>query len=327
MIHRELIMMFYKLKGSPKKLTLDFDASIFETFKREALFCYEKIKAYQPMIAYCPELGIVVCHEMRDGNISPQTGYDRLLKRCCELFKGIELTVRSDSAGYNLSFLDGLDRDCIEYFVTADQFQGLSEVLRMETKWEAYVNKSGIVTEQEVAELVYTPVFSGQEELQMRRGRMRFIGIRKLKRGQYELGKDPYVYQVICTNTKEVDLSKIVQKHFGRCGSVEYAYSQLKSGCGMRRMPSGKFHVNAAWFSMGILSHNIVKLLQRYVMPKKFRKVEISTLAYRFFRSGAMVVNRSRETVIRFCRGDPLYKVFKEATANLELLYYRLQNL
>ncbi len=327
MIHREMALLIYKLKGSPKKLTLDFDASIFETFKKEALFCYEKVKAYQPMIAYCPELGMVVAHEMRDGNISPQTGYDRLLDRCREIFKEVSLTVRTDSAGYQIAFMDKLDANNIEYFITADEFAGLSEILHKETSWAAYTDITVVSTDQQVSEINYVATFSNQTELKLRRNVMRFIAIRKPKNGQYKVGETPYVYQVICTNSVESNLSKIVQKNFGRCGSVEYAYSQLKSGCGMRRMPSGKFHVNAAWFSMGILAHNIIKILQAYTLPKNLQNIEIKTLTFRFFRSAAMIVNRSRETVIRFCNGHKMHDVFKEATDKLEILHYRLQNL
>lgn len=200
-------------------------------------------------------------------------------------------------------------------------------VLHRTAEWQEYVDRRGIKTEQEVSEIDYVASFSSQEELKLRRGSMRFVAIRKLKDGQLELGEHPYSYQVIVTNTEEKDLNKIFQTHWGRCGTVEKSYRELKSGCGVRRLPSRDFRVNASWFSLGIMAHNVIKFLQKYVMPKKLKRVEIRTLTHRFFRTAAMVVNRSHDTIIRFCRGDRLFFQFKEATENLLKLHYRLTHL
>ena len=56
--------------------TLDMDAVLVETQKREALFCYEGYRAYQPLNTWWAEQEVVVHTEFRDGNVP--AGYEQL---------------------------------------------------------------------------------------------------------------------------------------------------------------------------------------------------------------------------------------------------------
>lgn len=323
-IHREMILISYQLAGSPEKLSLDIDTSIYRTEKSDALFCYDMVRAYQPMMVYCPELQMVVAHEFRDGNISPQVGYDRLVKRCREILPKVKSwTVRSDSAGYNLEMLDQWAFDGITFYVTTDQFSGMQNILRRETKWASYIS-NGVTTEQEVAEIAYVPSFSNQGELKLRRHTFRFIAVRKPKNGQLEINDDKYIYQVIVTNTKEEDLNKILKTHWQRCGSIEYAHAELKNGCGLKRFPSKHFNVNAAWCSLGILTHNVLRLIQNHVLPEKLKRIEIRTLNHHFIRSAIWVKEKAGQLIIRCCKNHPLYAWYQEAQEKLEQLVYQL---
>jgi len=55
---------------SPQSIaTLDMDATLVVTSKREALFCYLGDKAYQPLNTWWAEQGIILHSEFRDGNV------------------------------------------------------------------------------------------------------------------------------------------------------------------------------------------------------------------------------------------------------------------
>lgn len=129
-LHDRLIQKIYVLAGCPKELTFDVDATLIATGKDSALYCYDGYQAYQPMVVYCPELGIVIGHEFRDGNINPRWGYLRMIERCrervklaCERsrnkFEDVKITARSDSAGYDNTFIDHLHNQGMRYFITA----------------------------------------------------------------------------------------------------------------------------------------------------------------------------------------------------------------
>ena len=56
--------------------TLDEDATLVETHKRQALFCSKKFRAYQPLNVWWWEQGVILHSEFRDGNVP--AGFDKL---------------------------------------------------------------------------------------------------------------------------------------------------------------------------------------------------------------------------------------------------------
>ncbi|MBF0106497.1 MAG: transposase, partial [Deltaproteobacteria bacterium] len=92
--------------------------------------------------------------------------------------------------------------------------------------------------------------------------------------------------------------TKTEKGRVGRCGSVEFLHAELKNGCGLKRFPSGNFGVNAAWCSLGVLTHNVLRIIQRYVLPSQFKNVEIRTLYHRLIRSAIWV---NHHVVRTFC--------------------------
>ena len=59
-------------RRSPQEIaTLDLDATLVETNKKEALYCYKGHKAYQPLQVYWAEQGLILHSEFRDGNVWP----------------------------------------------------------------------------------------------------------------------------------------------------------------------------------------------------------------------------------------------------------------
>ncbi len=326
-LQRTMIKIAYKLAGSPRKLSLDLDASVIETNKSEALFHYEKGKAYQPFVAYCPELRMITGQEFRDGNISPQAGYQRLVERCVSIFpKRVKWVIRSDSAGYQFGFLNWLQDQGMVYYVTTDKCPTMMHLIDYEKGWKCYISKGGIKTNQEYAEIPYVVMEDSQQELKLRSNQRRFIALKKPKDGQLKIGEDPYVYQVIITNNhKECNVNHIIRKHWQRCGSVEYCFSQIKSQCGMKKMPSSNFAVNAAWFSLGCLTHNVLRVFQSHVLPKNLKKCELHTLRFRFIRSAALIKHQAKQTIVRFCKGHMLIEIYQEARLRLDKVIYRLQ--
>lgn len=314
-LHTILIQKAYRLAGSPKHLTADIDTTITHSENREAQWAYDKEKGYQPMMVYCPELSMVIVHEFRDGNVSPAEGYGRMFARCQKIFPEVSWTVRSDAAGYQLEWLDAIHTS--KYYVTAKQCDTMLELLKNETSWIPLI-KDGIKTEQDISEIPYVPTFSSQEQMRSRRGQ-RFIASRK-KRKQLDVWEGEYIYQVIVTDDPSKDLCEIMKTHRGRCGSIEFANSEIKNGCGMDHMPANSFSVNAAWFSLGVFTHNLLKLIQNHILPEKMRRIEIKTLRFRLMRLAAIVVKKAKQTILRFSKNHPAFEIFTQAWEKLQSL-------
>ncbi len=56
--------------------TLDMDATLIETHKRDALSCYKGFKAYQPLNCWWVEQNAMLHSEFRDGNVP--AGHEQL---------------------------------------------------------------------------------------------------------------------------------------------------------------------------------------------------------------------------------------------------------
>ena len=87
--------------------TLDMDAVLVESHKRDALHSYQGYKAYQPLNVYWHEKDLVVRSEFRDGNVPAQFENLRVLRETLDaLPAGVETVFfRSDTAAYQQELL------------------------------------------------------------------------------------------------------------------------------------------------------------------------------------------------------------------------------
>lgn len=86
----------------PRTATVDQDATIIESRNRNALYTYEGMPGYQPMVARWAELGLALCDEFRDGNVPAMM---QPLLACKRAFAALPKCVtqyfyRADSASY-----------------------------------------------------------------------------------------------------------------------------------------------------------------------------------------------------------------------------------
>jgi hypothetical protein len=97
-------------QGKGTRATLDHDATIQESHKREAQFHYKGGRGYQPSVIYWAEQDLVVADEYRDGNVPAGMNNLPLIRRG---FASLPATVtefyfRADSACYEESVLKWL---------------------------------------------------------------------------------------------------------------------------------------------------------------------------------------------------------------------------
>ena len=72
-VNGELLRMAFA-QHPVAQATLDMDATLIETQKREALYCYKHFKAYQPLNTWWAEQSLIVHSEFRDGNVPAGLG-------------------------------------------------------------------------------------------------------------------------------------------------------------------------------------------------------------------------------------------------------------
>ena len=103
----QALLDFLQKRQPAATATLDMDATLIETNKREALFCYKKFKAYQPLNCWWAEQGAMLYSEFRDGNVPAGHEQLRVLKDSLRHLPDSVRTVslRSDTAGYQEELL------------------------------------------------------------------------------------------------------------------------------------------------------------------------------------------------------------------------------
>ena len=158
-------------RRSPRRTaTLDMDATLVETFKKAALYCYKKFKAYQPLNVYWAGQGMMLFSEFRDGNVPASYDLLRPFQEALALVPaGVkQVYLRSDSAGYLVDLLkycaEGKNErfGVIEFAVGADMTQEFKKAVSEvpQAAWHTLyreVNGKRVDTGQQYAEVCFVP--------------------------------------------------------------------------------------------------------------------------------------------------------------------------
>lgn len=310
--------------------TLDMDATLVETHKREALHCYKGFKAYQPLNCWWAEQGVMLYSEFRDGNVPAGFEQLRVLKDCLAAAAkaGVDkVYLRSDSAGYQQDLLrycgEGQDQrfGVIEFAVSADVTQDFRKAVRAVTEadWQPlYRTVDGVreKTEQEWAEVCFVPGWAGHSK---KLADYRFLAIREPLR-QLALGdadqlpfpvedfgaKGQYKLFGIVTN-RTLPGDQVIWWLRERCGKSEEVHSVIKNDLAGGQMPSKLFGANAAWWAIVVLAHNLNVVMKRLVLGPAWAAKRMKALRFALITLPGRVVHHARKMIIRVtAAGDAL---------------------
>jgi hypothetical protein len=323
----QALVMGVERHSLTKEATLDIDATLQETHKQQALYCYQGYRAYQPVNIYWAQTGLMVHSEFRDGNVPAGHGMLRILKEGLAMLPGgiQKVRMRLDSAGYQHEVLrfcatgDEGRRPVIEFTVSNDMTPEFREAARRAPEWEwrPLPRKRGEAA-QEWAEVVYVPsAIAYSKDFP----EYRYLAIREeLEQGelpgmedsqQQELpfaavvmGKRTYRLRGIVTN-REGEGAALIRWHNLRCGKSEEAHAILKRELAGGRFPSGKFGANAAWWALVVLAYNLHMALPRLALPDKLKGKRLKAIRFALITLPGRVVERGRQLFVRLARNHP----------------------
>lgn len=287
-LSKELVRSY--VEGLAEELTIDTDATIIEANKRDAEWTYEKVKGYQPMLAYVNE--VCIHHEFRAGNEPAGSRALQFIRGCEQkLPKGKKLYLRSDSAYYQAKVINHYSKGKRSFSITADQDCAVKAVISeiKEAQWEKFVTKDGMATDREIAETVHS--------LEHSKKAFRLIVLRWPNPQPSLFEANAYCYHAIATN-REHRASEIIWEHNQR-GESENWHKELKLGFGMEQLPCGQFAANALFFAIGVLAYNLGVLLKAKVLPAEYRHSTVQTLRWQFYRLAAKLVRHGRQWILK----------------------------
>jgi hypothetical protein len=320
--------------------TLDLDATLIETGKRDAFFCYKSFKAYQPLNVFWAERELMLHSEFRDGNVP--AGFDnlRVLKDALALLpEGVKkVRFRADSASYQhglLAYLeDGTDERFgrIEFAVSADVSPAFKAAASLAEQWRPLPAKNkGGPENREWAEVCFVPAALTGKKC----GRdYRYLAVREpllqpalpgmeaqltLPFPTMDFDGVTYKIRALVTNRSE-DGAEVIRWSNLRCGKSEHAHSGLKADLAGGRLPSGDFGENAAWWLIAVMAYNLSVLLKRFGLGGDAMKRRLKWLRFHFINLPARVVSGSRRLKVRLCRGHPSLADLVRARARIAAL-------
>lgn len=320
-----------------REVTLDVDATLVETTKREAQYCYQGCRAYQPLTAYWHETGLVVHSEFRDGNVP--AGYDmlRFVREAVQaLPDGVKkVRVRMDSAGYQhdvLSYMASGDngrRAPVEFTVSCDVTQAFRDAAQAipEAEWHDLPSRRGEPVRQ-WSSIVFVPMAVALAKHEPHR----YIAIREVLRqpplpGLEDAGGGlPFrpvamvgtAYRVrgIVTNM-DLDGASIVRFHYGRCGKGEEIHSVLKSDFAGGVLPSKRFGANAAWWAIVVLAHNLMTAMRRLAFPKSLRNKRMKAIRFLAVAIPAFIARHARRVAFHIAQARSSVTKFAPTRARI----------
>jgi hypothetical protein len=314
--------------------TLDMDATLVETDKSDALWCYKGYRAYQPFNTWWAEQGVVLHTEFRDGNVPAgfeQKGVLEAAIAC--LPEGVKkVRMRSDTAGYQHELLRYCEREddkrCgrIEFTVGCDVTPEFKKAVGeiAEEEWNVLMKRERGVERRETgrqwAEVCFVPNAVGHSK---DGPGYRYVAIREPMQDQlllpglegYERAlpfqsmiKDRVRYKVfgIVTNL-DWDGQALIEWHYERCGRSEQAHRVMKEDLAGGRLPSGDFGENAAWWWIMVLALNLNAALKALVLGEGWVAKRMKAMRFYLINIPARVIGRSRQLSLRLNAADPAY--------------------
>lgn len=305
-VNQDVVRELGRRCAEQKIATLDVDATIIESWKREAQLTYEGTTGYQPVLALWAEMNVVVADEFRDGNVP---AHQELLPITRRAFQGLPDTVveryfRGDSACHEQSLIEWLREEQraggppgrIGFAVSARMNPRLRAeiVATPDSRWQLYSEDSVVV--KECCELDYVPEESGTPY----REPLRYVAIR-LRKKQSALFADGSTvkYFAVVTNLWEWAPKRLLQWHREKAGSIEALHDVIKNELAGGVMPCGRFGANAAWLRLAVLTHNVLTALKRLALPPELLPARPKRLRFLIFNTPGKLVHHARCTLLR----------------------------
>ena len=327
-INADLIAAIHK-QNSIDCATLDMDATLIETEKKDALFSYKGYKAYQPLNTYWAEQGLILHTELRDGNVP--AGHEQLrvfIKALSLLPDGVKtIRLRSDTAGYQHDLL----RYCndqekhprfgrIEFAIGCNVTPEFRRAACEADTWHPLFDKKGYIR-GEWAEVCFVPNKSATTK---KWEAYRYVAIRELMRQPYLPDMDSLPFQTITFDETQYKLfgivtnmdwegGKLIRWHHERCGKSEEAHSVMKEDLAGGKLPSSLFGVNAAWWGIMILAFNLNAAMKHLVLKETWAAKRMKAIRFSLINLPGRIIERSRELIIRIAKGHPSGEVLLNA--------------
>jgi len=276
-------------EGQCHTATLDHDATIQESHKREALPHYQGGRGYQPTAVYWVEQDLVVADEYRDGNVGAGMETLPLIRRAFASLPASVTTCffRADSACYDEDVLKWLADPArpggptgpIGFTISADMTEALHKVCAAvrERGWALVEARPDETVHCAEVEFVPGDWRKDAEPL-------RYVALRIQKRqGQLFANGADTKYLAIVSNRWDLAVPALLRWHWQKAGTIELVHDITKNELGAAVPPCGRFGANAAWYRLSLLTYNVLSALKSLALPPALNAARPKRLRFSVF--------------------------------------------
>ena len=295
-VNQQLLQQVARLRpaAAVRTATLDHDASIIDSKKREAFRHYEGGRGYQPSFVFWAETELLVADEFRDGNVPAGAFNLPLVQRAFEALPAeVEARYfRADSACYDQAVLSYLRHAGVGFAVSADMSESLRATIAAlpEKAWRP------LDAGREWAEVIFVPSTALFEPVEVAPDR--YIAIRKRPKQLTLWEQDGYSYWAVATNL-DWPGDRVLAWHREKAGTIEHFHHVAQNELGMGILPCGRFGADAAWVRLNVLAYNLLAFLRTTVLPRPLRKARPKRLRFEVLQLAGVVIRHARKTIVR----------------------------
>jgi hypothetical protein len=265
--------------------TIDLDSSIYEqvsTRKEGATKAYNGERGYHPLFAFWAEEGELLFSHLRRGSAHTARNVGWFLRETRKrLPAGVPTKLRADSGFYSKTVVEWCEAQGVTFTITADQTAPLLAAITAvpEHRWHNLPEYDLA----EVAEVRYQP--TGWD------CPYRYVVKREL--AETKAGELYWKYHATVTNETARSAREVVVWHLQHA-NMENAIKEHKSGFGLEKLPTQKFHANWAYLLIGQLAFNLIAWFKRLVLPPSYHRTTIKTIRHHLLTLAGRIVHTAR---------------------------------
>jgi Transposase DDE domain group 1 len=266
--------------------TIDLDSSIYEqasTRKQGSDTAYNGEIGYHPLLAFWAEEGELLFSHLRRGSAHTCRNVLWFLRETFRRVPGHRpLALRADSGFYSKEVVQWCEAHHIRFSITADQTAPLLALI------EALPDRCWHLLPDyplcEVTELRYQPA----------RWSTAYRYVVKRQLAETKAGKLYWQYHVFVTNDEATPAPALEGWHLQHA-DMENRIKEHKSGLGLEKLPTGRFHANWAYLLIGQIAFNLLAWFKKLVLPPSYHQATPKTIRHHLLNLAGKIVHSARQ--------------------------------
>jgi len=293
--------------------TMDLDSSIYEQVsphKEGSTKAYNGEVGYHPLLAFWAEEGELLFSHLRRGSAHTARNVLWFLRQTRKRIpETVNKKLRADSGFYSHQVVEWCEAEGFTFTITADQTEPLLATVTAlpERAWRPLPEYALA----EVAELRYQPTGWSHP--------YRYVIKREI--AATKTGELYWKYHATVTNVEEQSARELVVWHLQHA-AMENAIKEHKSGFGLEKLPTQKFHANWAYLLIGQLAFNVMAWFKRLVLPISYHRTTVKTIRHHLLNLAGKIVHTARRCFLMLSDRYRYQAVWQFAIARLAHLQF-----